>query len=67
MALAVMSTSISASGNARFIINPRKPMMKVWDFVTSAALIYTATVTAYEVAFLSSNSPGLNSSDPIIN
>ena len=33
----------------RFLINPRSKEVQYWDFATSMALLFTATVTPYEV------------------
>lgn len=36
----------------RFLINPNSKKMQYWDLVTLAALLFTLTVTPYEVALL---------------
>lgn len=38
----------------RWLVDPNSTPMKVWDMVVLALLLFTATVTPYEVAFLSS-------------
>ena len=35
-----------------FLLDPRSKWMKRWDMIIAVALVYTATVTPYEVAFL---------------
>jgi hypothetical protein len=34
------------------LLNPRSKLMQYWDFVTIAALLFTATITPYEVCLL---------------
>lgn len=34
------------------LVNPRSKFMQYWDFVTLSALLFTATVTPYEVCLL---------------
>lgn len=36
----------------RMLLNPRSKFMQYWDFVTLAALFFTATVTPYEVCMM---------------
>ena len=41
-----------------FLLDPRSRWMKRWDIIIGMALVYTATITPYEVAFLDSKGGG---------
>ena len=41
-----------------YLLDPRSRLMKRWDLIIGIALVYTATITPYEVAFLDSKAGG---------
>eukprot|EP00854_Cymbomonas_tetramitiformis_P020165 gene20165-24136_t len=41
--------------SSKWVIDPRWPIMRKWDMVTFLLLVFTALVTPYEVAFLSTD------------
>ena len=49
-----------AAAKSKYLVDPRtSPYLSVWDGVTALALVYTALVTPYEVAFLQPDLVGL--------
>lgn len=46
------TNSLKSSGRSSMVIDPRNKWVRVWDAVTGLALLFTALVTIYEVAFL---------------
>jgi len=46
-------------GSSKFIIDPRIRWMRAWDILAALALVFTATVTPFEVSFLSGGLNGL--------
>eukprot|EP00873_Tetraselmis_striata_P010258 jgi/Tetstr1/430522/TSEL_020321.t1 len=53
-----LAKSVTRGENRRMVIDPRQKWVRGWDAVTGVALLFTALVTIYEVAFLEG---GLNS------
>jgi len=51
----------------RFLINPNSKKMQYWDLVTLAALLFTLTVTPYEVALLPTKWDALLAVNQLIN
>mmetsp|Transcript_30072 Transcript_30072/g.82593 ORF Transcript_30072/g.82593 Transcript_30072/m.82593 type:complete len:811 (-) Transcript_30072:107-2539(-) len=45
----LIKKELTSSG---FILNPTSDYMKVWDVIMAVALLFTAIVTSYEIAFL---------------
>lgn len=46
-----------------YLLDPRSRMMRRWDVLIAVALVYTATVTPYEVAFLDTKSSARMTAD----
>ena len=46
-----------------YLLDPRSRMMRRWDVLIAVALVYTATITPYEVAFLDTRSSARMTAD----
>ena len=58
-----LDSILSKYESSPYLLDPRSRMMRRWDVLIAVALVYTATVTPYEVAFLDTRSSARMTAD----